>query len=75
MTGQDRGKLLHVDELLRHNEPVVADEGAARGADALLAVGGERDVAAAGVAAVEGPFRLAVADDEAAWGRHVDRGK
>jgi len=58
----------HVDELLGDNEPVVADEGLAGGADALLAVGGEGDVGAARVLAAEGPLRLAVADDEDARG-------
>ena len=58
-------------ELFRDNKPVIADEGAAGGPDTLLAVGGEGDVGGAGVAAVEGPFGLAVADDEAARGGHV----
>ena len=62
-------------ELFRDNESVVADEGAASGADSLLAVGGEGDVGGAGVAAVEGPFGLAVADDEAAWCGHAGREK
>ena len=54
----------HVGQLLGDNQPIVADEGAARGAHAVLAVGGQRDVGVRGVAAVEGPLRLAVADDE-----------
>ena len=51
-------------EILRDNEAVGTDESFARRADALLAVGGERNVCRAGVAAVEGPFGFAVSDDE-----------
>lgn len=53
-----------------HDEAVVADEGAACGADALLAVGGERDVGQAGVFAVERPGGFAVPDYEDAGGCH-----
>jgi len=60
-----------VEELLRHDQPVVPDEGAARRRDALLAVGRERDVGVARVLAVERPLRLAVADDEDAWAGHA----
>ena len=61
---------LHVDKLFRDDETVVADKSAARCSDSLLAVGCEGDVRDAGVAAVERPLRLAVADDEAARRRH-----
>ena len=61
---------LHVNELSGHNQPVVAHEGAAGGANPLLAIGGQRDVRGSGVAAVERPFRLAVARDEATRSRH-----
>jgi hypothetical protein len=59
-----------VHQLLGHEESIVADERAACGTDSLLAIGRERDVRGACVAAVEGPFRLAVADDEASRRRH-----
>jgi hypothetical protein len=62
---------IHVNQLLRDDQSIVAHEGATRGPDPLLAIGCERDVGGSGVAAVEGPFGLAVADDEAARGRHA----
>jgi hypothetical protein len=65
---------IHVYELLGDNEAVVTNEGAAGGTHALLAVGGEGDVGGTGVAAVEGPLGLAMAEDEAAWvGSHGGR--
>ena len=62
--GAEGGSNSHVSQLLGDNQPIVADEGAACGAHAVLAVGGQGDVGVRGVAAVEGPLRLAVADDE-----------
>lgn len=59
-----------MSQLPGNNQAVIADHGLARGPDAPLAVGGQGDVADAGVASVEGPLRLAVADDEDAGGRH-----
>lgn len=56
----------HRGKIFRDNEPVVTHERFAGGSDAALAVLGEGDVGDAGVAAAEGPFRLAVADDEEA---------
>ncbi len=58
-------------EVLGHDQPVWPDKGAAGGADAFFAVGGKGDVANASMAAVEGPFSFAVADDEDAGGGHV----
>jgi hypothetical protein len=55
-----------MDELFGDDEAVVADQGAARGANSFLAVVGQRNVGGAGVFAGERPFGLAVADDEAA---------
>lgn len=55
---------------LRRYQSIVAHERLARGSHSLLAICRERDVADAGVPAVEGPFGLAVADDEAAGNRH-----
>ena len=61
---------VHVGELGGDDEPVVAEEGAAGGADPRLAVRGQRELGRAGVAAVEGPFGFAVADYEGSGGRH-----
>lgn len=55
---------LHVSEITRHNQPIVANECLARCAHALLAVGGKWDVRCACVAAIERPLRLAMADNE-----------
>lgn len=53
-----------------HNEAVTPNQSAAGGAHTLLAVGGERDIGAAGVPAVQRPLRLAVADDKGTGSRH-----
>jgi hypothetical protein len=53
-----------VGEIARYNQAVVAYEGFAGCADALLAVGCERDVGCTGMAPVKGPFCFAMADDE-----------
>ena len=58
-------------QVLGNDEAVGADEGFTGGADAFFAVGGERDVGCAGVAAVKGPFCFAVADDEDSGGCHA----
>lgn len=55
---------IDVREVFRNDEAVGPNEGAACGADALLARGSEGDVGGAGVAAGEGPGGFAVADDE-----------
>jgi hypothetical protein len=60
-----------VGEVARYNQAVVAYEGFAGCADALLAVGGERDIGCPGMAPVKGPFCFAVADDEDARIGHV----
>lgn len=57
-------------QLPRHDQPVVPDEGLPRRQDALLAVGRQRELRRAGMSAVQGPFGLAVADDEDAGGCH-----
>jgi hypothetical protein len=62
---------LHVCEVLGDDQSIGADEGFAGRAHALFAVGCERNVRGAGVAAVEGPFCFAVADYEDAGGGHV----
>ena len=51
-------------EVARDYQAIGTDEGAASCADAALAIGGERDVGETSVTAVEGPFGLAVTDDE-----------
>jgi hypothetical protein len=61
---------VHVSETAGDNEAIVADHGLAGGPDSLLAVGRERNVGAAGVFSVQGPFGLAMADDEDAGRRH-----
>lgn len=60
-------------QLARDDETIGANQGSSRGQDALLAVGGEGDIGDAGVAAAEGPFRLAVADDEYSRCGHVSQ--
>ena len=52
------------------DQAVGADEGFACGADAGFAVGGEGELRGAGVAAGEGPFGFAVADEEDAGVGH-----
>ena len=64
------GSDIHVSQVLRHNEPVIAYKGSPRSTDAGFAVGGEGELGGAGVAAVEGPFGLTVADYEDARGGH-----
>ena len=59
---------------LGNNQAIAADHSAACGPDALFAIRRQGDVARARVAAVKGPFRLAVTDDEEAWCRHGDGG-
>lgn len=61
---------LHVGELAGDNEAIVADHGAACSNDSFLAIGREGNVGASSVAAVEGPFGFAVADDEEARRGH-----
>lgn len=62
--GAGSGRDVDVCELSWRNQTVRADKRPAGGADARDAVAGEGDVGGAGVAAVERPFRLAMADDE-----------
>lgn len=61
---------LHVRQLLRNNQSIVADKRMASGSDTLLTVGCERNIGRAGVAPVERPFRLAMTDDEEPRGCH-----
>ena len=61
---------LHVRQLLRNDQSVVAHKRVASGSDTLLTVGCERNIGRAGVTPVERPFRLAVADDEEPRGCH-----
>ena len=58
-------------EVAGHDEAVVAYEGLAGCADALLAICCEGDVGCAGMASVKGPFCFAVADDEDTGVGHV----
>ena len=60
-------------QVLWNDEAIGAYECLAGGADALLAVRCEWDVRDAGVTAIEGPFRLAMADDEDSWSCHLGR--
>lgn len=55
---------LHVYQLVRDNEAIVANKSLAGCADSLLAIGSEGDVGTARVFAAEGPFCFAVADEE-----------
>jgi hypothetical protein len=60
----------HVSEVARHDESVAAYECFSCRADPALAGGRERDICRARVAAGEGPFGFAVADEEDAGGGH-----
>ncbi len=60
-----------MDQLSRHDQPVVADERFTRGAHSFLAVLGQWDVRRACMFAGERPFGLAVSDDETAWCGHL----
>lgn len=55
------------------DQPIVPDERFPRRLYPLFSIGCQGDVCNARVPAVEGPFRLAVADDEAAWSCHLPR--
>ena len=66
----DVEKHSHVIKLAGHNQAIRPDHGLARGQDALLAVGCERDVGAARMLAAQRPLGLAVADDEDFGRRH-----
>lgn len=58
------GMDLHVGKLAGDDETVGANHSLASDGDSLLSVGSQWDVSAASVPAIEGPFGLAVADDE-----------
>lgn len=62
---------LHMRQLPRDNQTVIAHKSPARGNDSLLSIGRQGNVAAAGMSAVEGPFSLSVADDEDAGSSHT----
>jgi hypothetical protein len=59
-----------VGELAGNNEAIIADEGLTRRPDTLLSVGRQRNVSDTGMASIEGPFCLAMADDEDAGRCH-----
>lgn len=65
-----RNRHSHVGNLLGSNKSVMANKSLSRSLDTLLTVGGEWNVGTAGMPTVEGPFRLAVADDEDAGCGH-----
>jgi hypothetical protein len=48
----------HMSKLLWYNQTIIPDESAAGGLDALLSVGCERDIGAAGVSAIQRPLCL-----------------
>lgn len=57
-------------QLPRNNKSIVANQSSTCSSNSFLPVGSQWDVGGAGVAAVEGPFGLAVSDDEATGRRH-----
>lgn len=59
-----------MSELVRHDEPVVADESPPGGPDSLLAVRSEGNVCDAGMLPTQGPLGLTMTGNEDAWGRH-----
>jgi hypothetical protein len=58
-------------ESFGRDQAVVPNQRFARSLDSFLAIGGERDVAAARVSPIERPFGLAVADYETPWSWHA----
>lgn len=62
--GKEGRDALHVRDLLGHDQPVVPDQRLARRPHAVLPVERQRNVGPRRVPPVEGPLRLAVADDE-----------
>ena len=58
-------------QFLGHDQPVVADHGAARGPDTLLAIGRQGEFRDSGMPSVERPLSLAVADDKDPGSGHV----
>jgi hypothetical protein len=61
-----------VNKLLRDDESVITYEGFPRCHDTLLTDWSERQVCSSRMAPIDGPFCLAMADDEAARCRHRD---
>jgi hypothetical protein len=59
-----------MSQVPRHDQSIITDQCPTRGSDPLLAVVCEGQFRGAGMTAVEGPFRLAVADDEYSRGCH-----
>ena len=57
-------------QLGRYDQPIVSHKSLSGRPDPLLAIGGQRELGGTGMTSVERPFRLAMADDEDAWGRH-----
>jgi hypothetical protein len=68
------GYAIHVYQLLGDDEAIVSNQRLARGPHSFFAVCSQRDVRSASVPTIERPFRLAMADNEAARGGHVDGG-
>lgn len=64
-------KYLHMCYLLGHDEAVVADKSTAGGLDTLYSVGSQWDIGRAGVAPIDRPLGLAMADDEDSRCRHA----
>lgn len=66
-----KNRNLHMGQLPRHNQPIITHHRPSCDDDALLAIGRQWDIGPARVPTVEGPFRLAMADDEDPRCRHV----
>ena len=68
--GSAEWERVHVGEVGGDDQAVISHESLSGCANPLLAIGGEWEVCAAGVTAVEGPFGFAMADDEDSGDRH-----
>lgn len=59
-----------MSQVPRYDQSIITDQCSASGSNSLLAIVCEGQFRGAGMAAVEGPFGLAVADDEYSRGGH-----
>jgi len=63
---------IHMGDFVRHDQPIVSDQRCPRRSYPFLPVGCQRQFGSACMSTVEGPLRLAMADDKGAGGCHVE---
>jgi hypothetical protein len=61
---------LHMNQLPRYYKSVISYESSARGSNPFLTVGSEGQLCGTGVAAIEGPFGLAMTYNKDPWSCH-----